>query len=156
MALVTILAREMRLKFFEVDQAMEMLRVALVTILAREMRLKFLEVDQRLEMLRVPLVTIVERFSKPNIRFGSGRTRSKIVSKFRLTQPKITFSKQKYDLPYDCMPSAAALVSSCRKSRSSGVPKNVLCQTVQVRRTPSAKSSITGDPMANTSCPFIH
>ena len=54
------------------------------------------------------------------------------------------------------MPSAAALVSSWRKSRSSGVPKNVLCQTVQVRGTPSAKSSITGDPMANTSCPFIH
>ena len=40
MPLVTILAREMRLKFFEVDQALEMLRVALVTILAREMRLK--------------------------------------------------------------------------------------------------------------------
>ena len=36
----------MRLKFFEVDQALEMLRVALVTILAREMRLKFFEVDQ--------------------------------------------------------------------------------------------------------------
>ena len=41
MALVTILARGMRLKFFEVDQALEMLRVALVTILAREMRLNF-------------------------------------------------------------------------------------------------------------------
>ena len=50
MALVTILAREMRLKFFEVDQALEMLRVALVTILAREMRLNFFEVDQRLVM----------------------------------------------------------------------------------------------------------
>ena len=50
MALVTILAREMRLNFFEVDQALEMLRVALVTILAREMRLKFFEVYQRLEM----------------------------------------------------------------------------------------------------------
>ena len=49
----------MRLKFFEVDQALEMLRVAQVTILAREMRLKFFEVDQRLEMLRVPLVTII-------------------------------------------------------------------------------------------------
>ena len=50
MALVTILARKMRLKFFQVDQALEisMLRVALVTILAREMRLKFFEVDQRL------------------------------------------------------------------------------------------------------------
>ena len=50
--LVTILAREMRLKLFEVDQALEMLQVPLVTILAREMRLKFFEVDQRLEMLR--------------------------------------------------------------------------------------------------------
>ena len=38
--LVTILTREMRLKFFEVDQRFEMLRVPLVTILAREMRLK--------------------------------------------------------------------------------------------------------------------
>ena len=38
--LVTILAREMRLKFFEVDRALGMLRVPLVTILAREMRLK--------------------------------------------------------------------------------------------------------------------
>ena len=41
MALVTILAREMRLKFFEVDQRLEMLRVPVVTILAREMRLNF-------------------------------------------------------------------------------------------------------------------
>ena len=55
MPLVTIFAREMRLKFFEVDQALEMLRVALVTKMAREMRLKFVEVDQALEMLRVRL-----------------------------------------------------------------------------------------------------
>ena len=61
MPLVTILAREMRLKFFEVDQALEMLRVALVTILAREMRLNSFEVDLRLEMLRVALVTILAR-----------------------------------------------------------------------------------------------
>ena len=61
MPLVTILAREMRLKLFEVDQALEMLRVPLVTILAREMRLKFFEVDQALEMLRVALVTILAR-----------------------------------------------------------------------------------------------
>ena len=38
--LVTVLAREMRLEFFEVDQRLEVLRVPLVTILAREMRLK--------------------------------------------------------------------------------------------------------------------
>ena len=38
--IVKILAREMRLKLFEVDQRFEMMRVALVTILAREMRLK--------------------------------------------------------------------------------------------------------------------
>ena len=60
-ALVTILAVEMRLKFFEVDQRLEMLRVALVTILAREMRLKFFQVDQAVEMLRVALVTILAR-----------------------------------------------------------------------------------------------
>ena len=109
---ISILAREMRLKFFEVDQRLEMLRVPPVTIVARKMRLKFFwsrpsfgdvaraashhywrekcdwkffQVDQALEMLRVRLVMILERFSKPNIRFGSGRTGSKIVSKFRLT-----------------------------------------------------------------------
>ena len=37
MALVTILAREMRLKFVQVDHRLEMFRVALVTIFAREM-----------------------------------------------------------------------------------------------------------------------
>ena len=61
MPLVTILAREMRLKVFEVDQRLEMLRVPLVTILAQEIRLKFFEVDQALKMLRVPLVTILAR-----------------------------------------------------------------------------------------------
>ena len=39
------------MEIFEVDQALEMLRVPLVTIWAREMRLKFFEVDQALEML---------------------------------------------------------------------------------------------------------
>ena len=33
--------------------------MALVTILAREMRLKFFQVDQRLVMQRVPLITIL-------------------------------------------------------------------------------------------------
>ena len=51
----------MRLKNFEVDQALEMLRVPLVTILVREMRLKFSQVDRALEMLRVPLVPILAR-----------------------------------------------------------------------------------------------
>ena len=41
MALVTILAGEMRLNFFEVDQALGTLRVPLFTIFAREMRLIF-------------------------------------------------------------------------------------------------------------------
>ena len=40
MPLVTRMAREKRLKFFEEDQALERLRAPLVTILAREMRLK--------------------------------------------------------------------------------------------------------------------
>ena len=56
--LVTILAREMRLKFFEANQRMEMW-VALVTILAREMRLNISQVDQRLKMLRVARVAIL-------------------------------------------------------------------------------------------------
>ena len=60
-ALVTMMAREMRLNLLKVDQALEMLRVALVTILAREMRLKVFEGDQALEMLRVPLVMILAR-----------------------------------------------------------------------------------------------
>ena len=38
------------IEIFEVDQAFEMLRVELVTIFEREMRLKFFEVDQALEM----------------------------------------------------------------------------------------------------------
>ena len=36
-----------------------MLRVPLVTILTRELRLKFFEVDQALKMFWVPLVTIL-------------------------------------------------------------------------------------------------
>ena len=58
----TVLAREMRLKIFKVDQRLVMLRVSLVTVLVREMPLKFFfEVDQALEMLRVPLVTMLAR-----------------------------------------------------------------------------------------------
>ena len=68
---VTILAREMRLNFFEFDQALEMLRVPLVTILAREMRLKLFEFDQALERLRVPLVTILAR--EMRLKFFSSR-----------------------------------------------------------------------------------
>ena len=51
MPLVTILAREMRLKVFEVDQRLAMLRVLLVTqYWCEKTRLKFFEVDQALEM----------------------------------------------------------------------------------------------------------
>ena len=54
------------------------------------------------------------------------------------------------------MPIAAAQVSSCRKSRSL-CPKEVffveLCKSGGLL--PCAQSSITGDPMANTSCQFI-
>ena len=38
--LLTIMAREMRLNFFVVDEAFEMSRVPLPTVLVREMRLK--------------------------------------------------------------------------------------------------------------------
>ena len=49
--------------FFDIDQALEMVRVPLVTVVAREMRLKIFwsHCDQHLEMLRVPLVTILAR-----------------------------------------------------------------------------------------------
>ena len=59
--LVTIIGARNAIEVFQVDQALQMLRVALVTILVREMRLKFFEVDQRLEMLRVALVMILVR-----------------------------------------------------------------------------------------------
>ena len=58
--LATIMALEMRLKSFEVDQRLEMLRVSLVTILAREMRLKFFEVNQLLEMLHGDVASTVK------------------------------------------------------------------------------------------------
>ena len=45
------------------------------------------------------------------------------------TQPNITFSKQKYDRPYDCIPSPAALVFRCRKLRSL-CPKEVFFVTL--------------------------
>ena len=93
MSLVMVLAREMRLKFFEVDQALEMMRVPLVTILVREVRLKFFskltnvwkccecrysrcwreesdrkhfKVDQALKMLRVSQVTVLAREMRLN------------------------------------------------------------------------------------------
>ena len=56
---------------------------------------------------------ILEKFSKPNIRVGSGRTGSKIVSKFRLTHNRKLRSANRNTIDH-----AAALVSSCRKSRS--------------------------------------
>ena len=93
---IPIMAREMRLKVFQVDQALEIMRVALVTILAREMRLKIFEVDHAsfgdvasgaghdigarnaieifevdkcLEMLRVSLVTILARAREMRLKF---------------------------------------------------------------------------------------
>ena len=60
--LVTILAREMRLKFFEVDQALEMLRVPLVTILAREMRLKAFSTISRANNVTSPARKISLKF----------------------------------------------------------------------------------------------
>ena len=46
---------------FEVNQALEVVRVPLVMEMAREMRLKFFDVDQALKKVRVPLVTILAR-----------------------------------------------------------------------------------------------
>ena len=43
-----------------------------------------------------------ERFSKPNIRFGSGRTGSKIVSKFRLTHNRKLRSANRNTIYHTC------------------------------------------------------
>ena len=72
--------------FFEVDQALEMFRVALVTILAREIRLKFFQVDQRLEMLRVLLVTILAVEMRPETLFMSHQHANFLFSVFRVVQ----------------------------------------------------------------------
>ena len=92
-------------KFFQVDQALEMLRVPLVTILAREMRLKFFssrpsfgdvanaachDIGARnaieifwsrpmLEMLRVPLVTILAREMRLKVFSTISRTKLPIT-----------------------------------------------------------------------------
>ena len=64
------------------------------------------------------VLLIIERFSKPNIRFGSGRTGSKIVSKFRLTHNRKLRSANSNTICHTiCMLSAAAL-RCCRKLRS--------------------------------------
>ena len=61
----------------------------------------------------------IERFSKPNIRFGSGRTGLKIVSNFRLTHNRKLRSAIRNTIYHTiACPALAALVSSCRKSRS--------------------------------------
>ena len=57
--LVTTLAREMRLNFFEVDQALEMLRVAHSHGIGARNAIENFEVDKTLEMLQVPLVLLV-------------------------------------------------------------------------------------------------
>ena len=45
----------------------------------------------------------LERFSKPNIRLGSGKDRVENWIEIPVdTHAKIRFSKQKYDRPYDC------------------------------------------------------
>ena len=67
-------------KFFQVDQAFEMLRVPLVTIFALEMRLNFFQVDQTLEMLRVPLFTILARDSECDWNFLKGPSFGDVAS----------------------------------------------------------------------------
>ena len=101
-------------------------------------------------------IKLIERFSKPNIRFGPVRTGSKIVSKFRLTHNRKLRSANRNTIYHTIACPALLLWCLAVENRVPCVPKKCSLSNVQVRGTPSAKSSITGDPMANTSCPFIH
>ena len=61
MPLVTIVAPKMRLKFFQVDQCLEMCASAASHNIGARNAIGIYSSRQRLEMLRVPLVTILAR-----------------------------------------------------------------------------------------------
>ena len=65
----------------------------------------------------------LERFSKPNIRFGSGRTGSKIVSKFRLTHNRKLRSANRNTIDHTIVCPALLLWCLAVESRGPCVPK---------------------------------
>ena len=77
---------------------------------------------------------ILERFSKPNIRFGSGRTGSKIVSKFRLTHNRKLRSANRNTIYHTIASPALRLWCLAVENRGPYVSQtSVLCQTLQLR-----------------------
>ena len=76
------------------------------------------------KFLRIGILEILERFSKPNIRFGSGRTGSKIVSKFRLTHNRKLRSANRNTIDHTiACPACHALLLWCLENRGPCVPK---------------------------------
>ena len=67
--------------------------------------------------------SILERFSKPNIRFGSGRTGSKIVSKFRLTHNRKLRSANRNTIYHTIACPAQLLWCLAVENRGPCVPK---------------------------------
>ena len=65
----------------------------------------------------------LERFSKPNIRFGSGRSGSKIVSKFRLTQNRKLRSANRNTIDHTIECPALLLWCLAVENRGPCVPK---------------------------------
>ena len=65
----------------------------------------------------------LERFSKPNIRFGSGRTGSKIVSKFRLTHNRKLRSANRNTIYHTIACPALLLWCLAVENRDPCVPK---------------------------------
>ena len=98
-----------------------MLRVALVTILAREMRLKFFEVDQRLEMLRVPLVTILAREMRLKVFFNYVwcQTANNVTSRARKISLKFVEKMSIFNRMYR----ANIVTSGCSTSKACFVKK---------------------------------
>ena len=71
----------------------------------------------------VQVRVIVERFSKPKIRFGSGRTGSKIVSKFRFAQNRKLRSANRNTIDHTIACPALLLWCLAVENRGPCVPK---------------------------------
>ena len=102
-------------------------------------------VKNRVPKLCLP-AELLDRFSKPKIRFGSGRTGSKIVSKFRLTHNRKLRSANRNTINHTIAYRALLLWCQAVENRGPCVPKKCSLSNCASPETPSAKSPITGDP----------
>ena len=93
-----------------------------------------------------------ERFSKPNIRFGSGRTGSKIVSKFRLTHNRKLRSANRNTIYHTCptlllwclavenrgpQVSLGVVYKKKRGGRNRAFAHSAMCDSARAREIPS-------------------